>query len=347
MSPEQVRGEGHRLDGRSDVFSLGVVLYELLTGRRPFRGSTMMEVFHQVTSADPPPPRSLDESIPAELERICLKALAKRASDRYATAGDMAGDLRQWRTGPRRGQQAVAIVPRGLRSFGPDDADFFLDLLPGPRGRDGLPDSIRFWKTRIEETDPDRTFDVGLIFGPSGCGKSSLMKAGLVPHLSKSVVAVYVEATAEDTENRVLRGLRKRLPDLPDGFGVVETFAHIRRGGVLPVGTKVVVVVDQFEQWLHARRAEPETELARALRHCDGGRLQSVIMVRDDFSMAASRLMRELERPIVEGHNFATVDLFNRGHAVKVLTRFGQAFGRLPAQPGDLSDAQRLPRCGR
>lgn len=49
---------------------------------------------------------------------------------------------------------------------------------PGPRDREGLPDSLRFWKTRIEETDPDNTFSVGLIYGPSGCGKSSLVKAG-------------------------------------------------------------------------------------------------------------------------------------------------------------------------
>lgn len=338
MSPEQVRGEGHRLDGRSDVFSLGVVLYELLTGTKPFRGSTIMEVFHQILSADPPSPRLIDDSIPSELERICLKALAKRSADRYATAGEMADDLRQRRSRTRRGQKSLTIVPRGLRSFGPDDADYFLDLLPGPRGRDGLPESIRFWKTQIEEADPDRTFDVGLIFGPSGCGKSSLVKAGLLPNLGKSAVAIYVEATADNTETRILRGLRKRLPDLPDGQGLVETFAHVRRGPFAPSGSKVVVVIDQFEQWLHARRGEPETELVHALRQCDGGRLQAVIMVRDDFSMAASRFMRELEIPIVEGHNFATVDLFETSHAAKVLTRFGQAFGRVPAQasgPGE------------
>jgi hypothetical protein len=73
----------------------------------------------------------------------------------------------------------IKIVPKGLRSFDVHDADFFLELLPGPRDRAGLPDSLRFWKTRIEETDPDNTFKVGLIYGPSGCGKSSLVKAGL------------------------------------------------------------------------------------------------------------------------------------------------------------------------
>src|SRR5206468_263442 len=68
-------------------------------------------------------------------------------------------------------QQPVKIVPKGLRSFDAGDADFFLELLPGPRDRDGLPDGIRFWKARIEATDADGTFSVGLIYGPSGCGK--------------------------------------------------------------------------------------------------------------------------------------------------------------------------------
>ena len=94
MSPEQARGEGHLVDGRSDIFSLGIVLYRLLVGARPFRGDSHAEVTNRIINIDPRPPRQLDDSIPKDLERICLKALAKRVSDRYTTAKDMASELR-------------------------------------------------------------------------------------------------------------------------------------------------------------------------------------------------------------------------------------------------------------
>ena len=122
----------------------------------------------------------------------------------------------------------VAIVPKGLRSFDANDSDFFLQLLPGPRDKDGLPESIRFWKHRIESLD-DPSFTVGVIYGPSGCGKSSLVKAGLLPRLARWVVSVYVEAAPLETEARILSGLRKKLPNLDASLNLTQTITALRQ----------------------------------------------------------------------------------------------------------------------
>jgi len=233
----------------------------------------------------------------------------------------------------------IAIVPKGLRSFDEHDSDFFLQLLPGPRDKDGLPESIRFWKHRIESR-ADPSFTVGVIYGPSGCGKSSLVKAGLLPRLARRVISVYVEATPGETEARVQSGLRKKLPDLDANLDLTQTITALRQGRGLGPDQKVVLVVDQFEQWLHARRQEQETELAQALRQCDGERVQCLVMVRDDFWVSLTRFMGDLRIEILQGQNAALVDLFDLIHARQVLIEFGRAFGRLPGSDGALTKDQ-------
>ncbi|HZU38907.1 MAG TPA: formylglycine-generating enzyme family protein, partial [Gemmataceae bacterium] len=169
--------------------------------------------------------------------------------------------------------------------------------------------------------------------------------------LSDQVIAVYVEATVQETETRLLKTLRKRCPALPGNLSLKETLAALRRGQGIPVGTKVLIVLDQFEQWLHANPLTPtlsprerekgEGDLVQALRQCDGGRVQCVVMVRDDFWLAVSRFLRELEVRLVEGQNSALVDLFPLRHAEKVLAAFGRAFGVLPENPSETSKEQK------
>ncbi|MDB5335403.1 MAG: stkP 5 [Planctomycetaceae bacterium] len=401
MSPEQARGEGHRVDGRSDLFSLGGVLYKALTGHDPFRGRSMEEILDQIATADPRPLRMWNDRVSRELERICLKALAKRAADRYQTAADFGDDLQialdqlqgnqadsappptgEYPSNPnldrssnpgldrpsnpgmerpsspaferpsslnldKRSQLmagdshrgAASVVPKGLRSFDQGDADFFLDLLPGPRDRNGLPPTLRFWKSRIESQDPQQAFAVGILYGPSGCGKSSLVKAGLLPVLSSSIRPVYVEACGEGTEALLLRALKWQCPELADDLTLADCLAALRRTRGGTERRKILLVIDQFEQWLFTHSNPQNTELVEALRQCDRMNVSALILVRDDFWLAASRFMHALEIELREGENSTLIDLFDQRHAEHVLKLFGRAFSVLP--PGELSAVQK------
>jgi len=378
MSPEQIRGESHRVDHRSDIFSLGLILYRLLVGRGPFIADSDEQLMELITTEDVRTPRVFDETISAEIERVCLKALARLPNNRYSIAIDFADDIK-WILGstsesssetlstkipkspvvpakPTHGSSPVTkairleesmrasapteVIPKGLRSYDENDADFFLQLLPGPYNRSGVPESVRAWTKRLLNRNKGAPMAMA-IYGPSGCGKSSLIKAGVIPKLTKNFICVVLDAVPGKTELALIRELRTNFSEAV-GETLPEILSSIRRDHLIPDGGKLLLVIDQFEQWLADCKDYARAELTEAIRQCDGVNIQAVFSIRDDFWVPLNRFFKELEIPLVDGQNCDLVDLFSKNHAIKVLGLFGIAFGKLSPSESQWTEQQRL-----
>jgi eukaryotic-like serine/threonine-protein kinase len=117
MSPEQASGRTDQVGPATDIYALGVILYELVTGRPPFKGATMLETIDQVREHDPVPPRFLQPKTPRDLETICLKCLEKNPRRRYATAADLASDLRAFLHDEPITAQSLTLMGQVARSI--------------------------------------------------------------------------------------------------------------------------------------------------------------------------------------------------------------------------------------
>jgi len=165
MSPEQTRGEA--LDARTDLFSLGVVLYEAATGRLPFEGPTILSVLHEIALVEPPAPSRVRSGIPRELDQVIRRAMSKDRAHRYASAGELGDDLRALaRPSVTTDEEPTAILEL-------EEAERAPALIPN-----NLPVSLTSFVGRRGEME-----EIAVLFassrlvtlaGAGGCGKSRL-----------------------------------------------------------------------------------------------------------------------------------------------------------------------------
>lgn len=231
------------------------------------------------------------------------------------------------------------FVPKGLRTFDEHDNDFFLSLVPGPIDRNAIPESIRFWKSRVESNSKFDEVSVGLIYGPSGSGKSSFVRAGLIPQLATNIIPIYVNCTTSNLTKHISEKISRVIDAIPRKLPLVEILRRIRNGEFLREGDKLLLVLDQFEQWLHTTKNYLDSELTEALRQCSASSAQVILLIRDDFWLSASEFLNFLEQRIDENQNAMALPLFDKRHARKILEAYGRKLGCLP-ETGNLSKQQ-------
>lgn len=216
MSPEQAIGEGHRIDGRTDVYALGVVLYRILCGQLPFRANRLSDLMKQVVSDEPQPLRQLVPTLPASLERICLKALSKQVKDRYTTAADFAEELRSLVEGLERTVVLPASTVPGSAtetpSFDEPPSEEMRSSIRRPRDAEHrhvtmlVCNSEFFESEDFFEIDPEEQHDLQLAYRRVCTDTISESEGTIVEFTSEGMLACFGFPVAfEDSVQRAMR----------------------------------------------------------------------------------------------------------------------------------------------
>jgi WD40 repeat protein len=281
MAPEQVRGEVP--DARTDVFALGAVLFELVTRRRPFGGSSEGEVLAAILRDEPPAPSSLHPAVPPALDGVVRRCLAKPPAERFSSGREVAAALETVLASLGAGRFATARAPEmrgpypGLESFRESDTERFF-------GREAEVEAL--W-ARLHERR------LLAVIGPSGVGKTSFVRAGVLASRPTGWAAL-VCAPGANPFRSLGQALAPQLADDPEalsqllGFDEEETavglMARWRRAH-----TEALLVVDQLEELFTQSPEEEQARFAALLGRVAGeADVHVVLSLRDDFLMRCS-----------------------------------------------------------
>jgi tetratricopeptide (TPR) repeat protein len=249
MSPEQIGAGRVKLDHRTDIYSLGAVLYEMLTLERPFPGGSREEILTGIMTRDPRPPRKINGRIPVDLETICLKAMEKNPSRRYETAGEMADDLRKYaqggliaarRAGPlrrlnklvRRHPVAVVSTVALIAILGLGGFAFRQSSRGAQQAAMRAVSDARFFLAQGDYRKGLETID-GVLADASGLSEARLLRARLLIKLSRYPDAVG-EAEAlladdpDDWRGHLILALAAGAPDLGDRVKTLSAKEHMQ-----------------------------------------------------------------------------------------------------------------------
>jgi WD40 repeat protein len=286
MSPEQA--QALPVDARSDIFSLGVVMYELLSGRHPFRRDTLGATLSAILQQTPPPLTSADPTIPRALDGIVSRCLEKRREERFQGAHDLGLALETLLAAPAGSVALDEVEERspypGLASFTEKDASVFF-------GREAEVKAL--WE-RI------RSRQLLAVIGPSGAGKTSFVRAGVIPARPRGWGAVWttpgprpalnlsqalVPELAGDTE--AMSDLLRGIAEVTESGASERVVAAARRWRTRH--GEALLVLDQFEELFTLSAPETQARFAALLaRLVEDAGVHVLLSLRDDFLIRCS-----------------------------------------------------------